>query len=68
VRGRSFNVKDLMLQRVMTTKHKHKLSSRWEGPYIIAQIMRPRAYCLKDNDRNLMTNAWNIENLRRFYP
>ena len=43
VRGRSFNVRDLVLLRVMTTKDKHKLSQSWEGPYIIAQTLRPRA-------------------------
>jgi hypothetical protein len=52
----------------MTTKDKHKLSPPWEGPYIIAQIMHPGAYRLKDSNDNLLTNEWNIENLRRFYP
>jgi hypothetical protein len=52
----------------MTTKDKHKLSTPWEGPYIIAQIMRPGAYRLKNSDDNLLTNTWNIENLRKFYP
>jgi hypothetical protein len=51
----------------MTTKDKHKLSPPWERPYIIAKIMRLRACQLKDNDGNLISNAWNIENLRRFY-
>jgi hypothetical protein len=49
------------------TKDRHKLSPLWEGPYIIAQIMHSGAYRLKDSDGNLLTNTWNIENLRIFY-
>lgn len=36
VQGRSFNVDDLVLRRTMATKDKHKLSSPWEDPFIIA--------------------------------
>ena len=58
VHGRSFNVSDLVLRRVMTTKDMHKLSPPWEGPYVIAQILRPGTYQLKDSDGNILTNAW----------
>lgn len=68
VRARSFNVGDLVLRRVMTTKDRHKLSPPWEGPYIIAQVLLPGTYKLKDSDGNILTNAWNIEKLRKFYP
>ena len=57
-----------MLQRVMTTKDKHKLSPPWEGPYSIAEEIRPGTYKLKDSDGNILTNSWNIEQLRRFFP
>jgi len=68
VRSRSLNVGDLVLRRVMDTRGKHKLTPPWEGPYIIAKVLRPGSYKLKDSDGNIFTNAWNIENLRRFYP
>jgi len=42
----------------MTTKDMHKLSPPWEGPYVIAQILRPGTYQLKDSDGNILTNAW----------
>jgi len=58
VHGRSFNVSDLVLRRVMTTKDMHKLSPPWEGPYVIAQILCPRTYQLKDSDGNILTNVW----------
>jgi hypothetical protein len=68
VRGRSLNIGDLVLRRVMATKDKLKLSPPWEGPFIIAQTLRLGAYRLKDNDDNLLRDAWNIEHLRKFYP
>jgi hypothetical protein len=68
VRGRSFNVGDLVLRRVMATKDKHKFSLPWEGPYVIAQILCPGSYKIKDNDDSFLSYTWNIENLRRFYP
>jgi hypothetical protein len=68
VHGRSFNIGDLVLRRVMTTKDKHRLTPPWEGPFIITKVLRSRAYRLKDNDDNLLTNAWNIENQRKLYP
>jgi hypothetical protein len=51
----------------MVTKDKHKLSPLWEGPFIIAQVLRPRAYRLKDGNDDLLTSAWNFKNLRKFY-
>ena len=52
----------------MDTRGKHKFTPPWEGPYIIAKVLWPGSYKLKDSDGNIFTNAWNIENLRRFYP
>ena len=52
----------------MTTKDKHKLSPPWEGPYSIAEVIWPGTYKLKDSDDNILTNSWNIEQLRCFFP
>jgi len=35
VKGRSFAIGDLVLRRKQKTEGMHKLSSPWEGPYII---------------------------------
>ncbi|XP_012702198.1 uncharacterized protein LOC101773571 [Setaria italica] len=51
-----------------TTKDKHKLSPPWEGPYTVAEVIHPSAYQLKDDDANILTNTWNIEQLRHFFP
>jgi hypothetical protein len=52
----------------MTMKDKLKLSPPWEGPYIIAEVIRPGTYKLKDSDGNILTNSWNIEQLWHFFP
>jgi hypothetical protein len=52
----------------MTTKEKHKLFPPWEGPFIVVQVLRRGTYRLKDSSCNLLSNAWNIKKLRKFYP
>ena len=49
-------------------KKKHKLSPPWEGPYTVIEVIRPGTYRLEDNNDNALTNTWNIEQLRRFFP
>ena len=39
-----------------------------EGPYMATEVIRPGAYRLKDDNGNILTNAWNSEQLRRFFP
>lgn len=68
VRGRAFNVGDLVLRRVQSTKDRHKISPPWEGPYIVAELLRPSTYKLQTANGQVFTNAWNIEQLRHFYP
>ena len=61
IRERTLQTGDLVLRRVMSAKDKHKLSPPWEGPYSIAEVIRPGTYKLKDSDGNILTNSWNIE-------
>ena len=68
IRERTLQVGDLVLRRVMSTKDKHKLSPPWEGPYSIAEVIGPGTYKLRDSDGNILTNSWNIEQLRHFFP
>ena len=68
IRERTLLVGDLVLRRVFLTKDKHKLSPPWEGPYTIAEVVRHDTYRLMDSDGNTLTNTWNIEHLRRFFP
>ncbi|XP_066319995.1 uncharacterized protein [Miscanthus floridulus] len=57
VRGRAFSVGDLVLCLVQSNKNHHKLSPPWEGPYIVAEVLRPDTYKLKDADGQVLTNA-----------
>ena len=67
IRGRILEVGNLVLRRTQSTKEKYKLSPPWEGPYTIAEVIRPGTYRLEDNG-NVLNNTWNIEQLRRFPP
>ena len=68
MRGHAFNVGDLVLRLVQRNKDRHKLSPPWEGPYVVAEVLRLGAYKLKTIDGEVFTNAWNIEQLHHFYP
>ena len=66
--GRAFNIGDLVLYLVQSKKDRHKLSPPSEGPYVVAEVLHPGTYKLKNIDGEIFTNARNIEQLRRFYP
>ena len=68
IKGCSFVVGDLVLRRKQKTKGMHKLSSPWEGPYVVKEVTRPGSYCLCDLDRIDVPNSWHIEHLIHFYP
>lgn len=67
VRPRQFQVGDLVLRKVQTTKDRHKLSPVWEGPFVVKKVARPGAYRLKTEDEEDIPNSWNIDQLRRLY-
>jgi hypothetical protein len=58
IRRRDFNEGDLVL----------RLSPQWEGPYVVVKVLKPGTYKLANEDGEELTNAWNIQQLRRFYP
>jgi transposase InsO family protein len=62
------HVGDFILRRVQGSKDQHKLSPPWEGPFIIHEVLRPGTYKIQYEDGRVITNAWNIEHLRPFYP
>jgi transposase InsO family protein len=68
IRGRAFSVGDLVLRLRQYNKGRHKLTPPWEGPFIVAEVLKPRTYKLANEKGEVFTNAWNIEQLRRFYP
>ena len=47
----------MVLHLVQSNKDHHKLSPSWEGPYVIAEVLRLGAYKLKTIDGDVFTNA-----------
>jgi hypothetical protein len=68
VRRCDLDVGDLVLRRNQNTKGRHKLTPPWEGPYIIAEVLKPGTYKLSNEKGEIFTNAWNIEQICRFFP
>jgi transposase InsO family protein len=68
VRPRGFQVGDLVLRLRQDARGRHKLTPPWEGPFIIAKILKPGTYKLTNDQGEVYSNAWNIQQLRHFYP
>ena len=39
----------------------------WEGPFVIAKVLKPGTNKLADSQGEVYTDTWNIQQLRRFY-
>jgi hypothetical protein len=68
VRSRDLQVGDLVLWLREDARGHHKLTPPWEGSFIIAKILKPGTYKLANSQVEVYSNAWNIRQLRRFYP
>jgi hypothetical protein len=68
VRPRDLQVGDLVLRLRQDVRGRHKLTPPWEGPFVIAKVLKPGTYKLTNNQGEIYGNAWNIKQLRRFYP
>ena len=68
VNARSFEEGDLVLRRVQSAKNSNKLTPKWEGPYRVKRVTRPGAVRLETEDGIPVSNSWNIEHLRKFFP
>jgi hypothetical protein len=65
---RDFDEGELVLRLGQDNRGCHKLSPPWEGPYVVVKVLNPGTYKLANEDGEELTNAWNIQQLRRFYP
>jgi hypothetical protein len=61
-------VGDLVLRLRQDARGRHKLTPSWEGLFIIAKILKPETYKLANSQGEVYINAWNIQQLRCFYP
>ena len=65
-KAETYNVGELVLR--LPDKKKDKLKPKWEGPFIIDQVLTGGAYRLRNaSDNRLEPNPWNAARLRRFY-
>jgi hypothetical protein len=67
VRSWALSVGDLVLKKDQRTMDKIKLSSPWQGSYIVVEIARPGAYMLAEIDGDILPNTWNMDQLHHFY-
>nr|CAB3498769.1 unnamed protein product [Digitaria exilis] len=44
-----------------------KLTSPWDGPFIVSKVLKPGTYRLQTEDGVDLPNPWNVEHLRKFY-
>ena len=62
VRAKTYNVGELVLH--LLEKKKDKLKPKWEGPFIIDEVLTRQAYRLRDAlDNRLEPNPWNAARL-----
>jgi hypothetical protein len=57
VRGRAFNIGDLVLCLRQDNRGRHKLTQPWEGPFVVAEVLRPDTYKLATADDEVFTNT-----------
>jgi hypothetical protein len=68
VRRQDFSKGGLGPKAATRQRGRHKLSPPWEGPYVVVKVLKPGTYKLANEDDEELTNAWNIQQLHRFYP
>jgi hypothetical protein len=47
---------------------RHKIMPPWEGPFVIAKVLKPGTYKLANSQGEVYNNVWNIRQLHHFYP
>jgi len=68
VKERSIVVRDLVLKWKTSQEVMHKLSTPWEGSFVVTKVTCPTCYRLAHPDGTSLPNSWHIDKLRRFYP
>jgi hypothetical protein len=64
---RELNIGDLVLKKDIRTKDKHKFSTPCEGLFIIVDVASPGAYVLAEVNSGMLPNAWNADQLCKYY-
>ena len=66
MRAKTYNVGEVVLRP--PEKKKDKLKPKWEGAFIIDEVLTGGAYRLRNEvDNCLEPNPWNVARLQRLY-
>ena len=57
VHPHTFQVRDLVLKRILNTSGQHKLLSPWEGPFIVSKVTRLGSFELIIEDGDPVPNS-----------
>jgi hypothetical protein len=57
----------MVLRLRQDNQGRHKPTPPWEGPFIIAKVLNPGTYKLRNEEGEVYNNTWDIEHLCRFY-
>ena len=67
VKPREIHEGDLVLRRIPKAKQKGKMYSKWEGPFIVASMMRPEACRLRTMEGIEDPYSWNKDMLQKYF-
>ena len=69
VKRKIFRPGDLVVRKAEVSKptEQGKLSPNWEGPYRVAETLRPGAYKLEHLEGTIVPWTWNADNLKMYY-
>ena len=70
VRHRDFQVRDLVLRKVMGSSKdtsQRKLRPNWEGPYKVTSWHRKGTYHLETLNRQKLHHPWNTKHIKKYY-
>jgi hypothetical protein len=68
VKERFFVVGDLVLKWKISQEGMHKLSTPWEGPFMVTEVTCPTSYRSAYPHGIRLPNSWHIDKLWHFYP
>ena len=67
VKPREIQEGDLVLCRIPKAKQKGKMYNKWEGPFMVASMMRPEACRLRTMEGIEDPYSWNKDMLQKYY-
>ena len=67
MKPREIHEGDLVLRRIPKAKQKGKMYSKWEGPFIVASMVRLEACRLRTMEGIEDPYSWNKDMLQKYY-